>query len=131
MSALSGRESRGSARDVRFTSSFGSPQLQLQLDIVKKNYFKQFLRFGYVLCIRSISTIGKRFYIGQTQNIENRLNRHNSRLEKSTSAYVPWELVLTISKENRSASIILEKKLKNLNTEDLLKFIQKYGHKTQ
>jgi len=77
------------------------------------------------------STIGKHFYIGQTQNIENRLNRHNSRLEKSTSAYVPWELVLTISKENRSASIILEKKLKNLNTEDLLKFIQKYGHKTQ
>ncbi len=77
------------------------------------------------------STSGNRFYIGQTKNIENRLKRHNSRLEKSTSAYVPWKVVMTIAKENRSGSVILEKKLKNLNTADLLRFIQKYKPKSE
>jgi len=72
------------------------------------------------------SATGKRYYIGQTENVENRLKRHNSRFEVSTSPYVPWAMVLTIPKESRSASMGLEKKLKNLNTEDLQKFIKKY-----
>ena len=69
---------------------------------------------------------GRRYYIGQTENLENRLKRHNSKLELSTSPYVPWELILTISKKSRSEAMILEKKLKNLNSEDLIKFIIKY-----
>ena len=47
-------------------------------------------------------------------------------MESSTSPYVPWELILTIAKESRSEAMILEKKLKNLNSEDLIKFIIKY-----
>ena len=67
-----------------------------------------------------------RYYIGQTNNIENRLNFHNSGLNFSTKPYKPWTLVLVISKPSRSEAVILEKKLKNLNSEDLRKFILKY-----
>ena len=70
---------------------------------------------------------GKRYYIGQTQDVEARLHRHNSGYEKSTSPYRPYNLVCKMEKPTRSEAMKLEKKLKNLNTEDLKKFIQKYG----
>ena len=67
-----------------------------------------------------------RFYIGQTNDISNRLFRHNSGFEKSTAPYKPWTLVGSIEKHSRSEAMILEKKLKNLNSEDLKKFITKH-----
>jgi len=81
--------------------------------------------FVYVLYSES----GSRHYIGQTNDISTRLHRHNSGYEKSTSPYVPWKLLCKIEKQSRSEAMILERKLKNLNTEDLRKFIQKYGIK--
>ena len=81
--------------------------------------------FVYIL----YSARGDRHYIGQTNDVAARLHRHNSGYEKSTSPYAPWVLVCRIEKPNRSEAVILERKLKNLNTEDLRKFIQKYGVK--
>jgi len=69
-----------------------------------------------------------RFYIGQTNDIANRLHRHNSGSESSTKPYMPWAMVCSIEKNSRGEAMVLEKKLKNLNTEDLKKFIQKYGN---
>jgi putative endonuclease len=46
---------------------------------------------------------------------------------KATSPYIPWKIVCLIEKDSRSAAMILEKKLKNLNTEKLKNFILKYG----
>jgi hypothetical protein len=43
---------------------------------------------------------------------------------------VPWEIVGFIEKESRSDATILERKLKNLNSEDLKKFILKYFDKS-
>jgi putative endonuclease len=80
--------------------------------------------FVYIL----YSQIGNRYYIGQTNNIEDRFFRHNNGYEKSTAPYKPWKLVLMLEKETRSEALILEKKIKNLNTKDLLKFIEKYKH---
>lgn len=80
------------------------------------------LFYVYIL----FSKIRNRFYIGQTNDIKERLNRHNSGFEKPTKPYKPWELIGFIEKNNRSETMILEKKLKNLNTEDLKKFISKY-----
>jgi len=34
-----------------------------------------------------------KIYIGQTNDIGIRIERHNSRKVKSTKAYIPWELV--------------------------------------
>jgi putative endonuclease len=69
-----------------------------------------------------------RYYIGQTADIDDRLKRHNCGYELSTKPYAPWQLVCTIQKASRSEAVILERKLKNLNSEDLRKFISKYGY---
>jgi len=79
--------------------------------------------YVYVL----FSQTAARYYIGQTEDLIDRLNRHNSGYEFSTSPYRPWLLVCVIEKKTRSEAVILERKLKNLNSEDLNKFIKKYG----
>jgi len=67
-----------------------------------------------------------KYYIGQTNNIDNRLHRHNAGMETFTSMYCPWILVGYITKETRSEAMALEIKLKNLNRERLISFIKKY-----
>jgi putative endonuclease len=52
--------------------------------------------------------------------------RHNSGYEQSTAPYVPWELYLCLEKPTRSEAMRLERKLKNLNSEDLGTFIARY-----
>ena len=68
----------------------------------------------------------RRYYIGQTADLSSRLKRHNAGLVPSTRAYVPWDLIISIPKPSRGKAVVLEKKLKNLNSEDLKKFIEKY-----
>jgi len=68
-----------------------------------------------------------RYYIGQTQSVQDRLKRHNHGLEKATSPFIPWELVIYVEKASRAEAMILEKKLKNLNRPRLQAFIEKYG----
>ncbi|WP_234109308.1 MULTISPECIES: GIY-YIG nuclease family protein [Chryseobacterium] len=53
-----------------------------------------------------------RYYIGQTQDVVSRLARHNARLEKSTSPYVPWRLLGFVEKGTRGEAMVLERKLK-------------------
>ena len=53
-----------------------------------------------------------RYYVGQTDNIKERLIRHNKGLVPSTKTGVPWNLVFTLKVENRSEALILEKKIK-------------------
>ena len=50
--------------------------------------------------------------MGQTQNIDKRLERHNKGLVKSTKRGVPWDLVTTIDVANRSEALLLEKRIK-------------------
>jgi putative endonuclease len=70
-----------------------------------------------------------RFYIGQCNNINTRLEYHNGGSVRSTKAYAPWELVGFIVKQSRSEAMILERKLKNQNRNDLKRFILKYFKK--
>ena len=66
------------------------------------------------------------YYKGQTKSLQDRLKRHNNGLEKYTASYRPWKLVWFTEKRSRKEALILEKKLKNLNREKLLRIIQKY-----
>ena len=68
-----------------------------------------------------------RFYIGQTEDIEQRIDRHNRGYEKATSPFIPWEIKCVIEKPSRSEAMLLERKLKNLNRQKLLSFVAKYG----
>ena len=68
-----------------------------------------------------------KFYVGQTNDIEARLRRHNSGNSKYTASYRPWKMVCSIEKESRSLAMQLEMKLKNLSKHRIRKFIEKYA----
>jgi len=67
------------------------------------------------------------YYIGQTNNIQKRIQRHNAGRENYTKKYRPWEITLILEKNSRSEAIILERKLKNLGRKRLIDFIKKYS----
>ncbi|MFT5820452.1 MAG: putative endonuclease [Crocinitomix sp.] len=69
-----------------------------------------------------------KFYIGQTKDRSKRLKEHNAGQSKSTKAFRPWGIVWFCSKPTRSEAMVLERKLKNLNRERLLDFIEKYSN---
>ena len=55
------------------------------------------------------SRIDKRIYVGFTENVQKRLNEHNSGKTKSTKGYRPWDLVFTTECETRTEARKLEK----------------------
>jgi putative endonuclease len=81
------------------------------------------MNYTYILYSKSFD----KYFIGQTNDVDSRLKRHNSGYVNYTKSYMPWELVLSIEKETRSEAMKLERKLKNLNREKLQKFIAKYS----
>ena len=52
-------------------------------------------------------------YIGQSNNVVNRLNKHNLGQNKSTKSKLPWQLIFSKGVETRSEAMKLEKKLKS------------------
>ncbi len=44
----------------------------------------------------------ERYYIGQCDEVEKRLTRHNNRMVPSTKSYVPWELVFVEEFETKA-----------------------------
>ena len=62
------------------------------------------------------SNTSDRFYYGQTSDLESRLKRHNSGLVKSTSKFTSWRIYAYKELVNRSGSIKMERKLKNLKS---------------
>jgi putative endonuclease len=71
------------------------------------------------------------YYKGQTQNIEERLFRHNNGYEKSTKRGIPWELIWKTEKSDRSLAVKLEMKLKNMSRDKLIDFIKRYSDKLE
>jgi len=67
-----------------------------------------------------------KFYIGQTNNTDDRLKRHNAGYNKATAPYIPWTLLWFTEKKSRAEAMALEKKLKNLSKERIRQFIVKY-----
>ena len=57
-----------------------------------------------------------RYYIGQTNNLDSRVKRHNSGQVRSTKAYLPWVLVYKEIFESRSLAVRREKYLKSLKS---------------
>ena len=55
----------------------------------------------------------KRYYIGHTKNLENRLAEHNSGRVRSTKAYVPWLVIYTEKRETRPEAYQREREIKN------------------
>ena len=53
------------------------------------------------------------YYIGQTQNLENRLYRHNNNGSKSTKKANDWKLMYTEDFANRGLALKREKEIKS------------------
>jgi putative endonuclease len=66
------------------------------------------------------------YYKGITNDLKDRLKRHNHGLEKATRRGVPWKLIWYTIKKDKGEAMILERKLKNLFRKKLLEFIEKY-----
>ncbi|HUW92391.1 MAG TPA: GIY-YIG nuclease family protein [Bacteroidales bacterium] len=76
----------------------------------------------YIIYSESIDS----YYKGQTEDLTERLSRHNHGREKATQSGIPWRLVWKTEKPDRSSALILERKLKNLSRKRLIEFITKY-----
>jgi putative endonuclease len=79
--------------------------------------------FVYILYSEKLN----KYYKGYTNNIEERLIRHNKGYEMFTSRGVPWKLKLVLEKPTKREAILLENKLKNLNRKRLEEFMIRYG----
>jgi putative endonuclease len=72
------------------------------------------------------SQIDQSYYKGHTNDLADRLKRHNGLEEKYTLKLAPWILIWCCEKETKSMAYQLEKKLKNLSRERLQTFMKKY-----
>ena len=73
----------------------------------------------YVYAIRSV--ISNYIYVGQTKNIENRLDRHNKGYERTTKHYKPFVLIHKEVFENRVLAREREKYYKSGIGKEFLK----------
>jgi putative endonuclease len=55
----------------------------------------------------------KKYYVGQTNDLDKRMHYHNSGQSKYTSKGIPWVLIHKEEKSNRSEVVQLETKIKN------------------
>ncbi len=58
------------------------------------------------------------FYIGQTNDLESRIVRHNEGLSKYTSRKVPWKIVYTEEYNSRKEAMQREQFLKKQRNRD-------------
>ena len=65
----------------------------------------------YIYILRSQSL--QRYYVGSTENVQNRLRQHNAGKSKSTRAGIRWELVHTETFATRSEAMLREQKIKS------------------
>ena len=79
----------------------------------------------YVYILKSLKDA--RFYIGYTQNIEERLKRHNSGKVFSTKHRIPFEVVYKENQDTLRAALLREKYLKNLKRDRLKELINNGG----
>ena len=66
-----------------------------------------------------------KFYIGQTNNLDDRLERHNSGRSSYTSHKGPWKLVYQETYQSRAEAMKREKRFKKWRRELIINLISK------
>ena len=62
----------------------------------------------YILWSESL----QKFYVGHTNNIEERFHRHNQGYEKFTSGGTPWVMICTFDSKDKAEAVRLENRIK-------------------
>jgi len=73
----------------------------------------------YVYILYSISA--DRYYVGQTNDIDKRIIRHNSGYVRSTKAYKPWKLMYSEAYPTRSEAMKIENEIKSWKSSKRIK----------
>ena len=64
-----------------------------------------------------------KYYKGFTQDVQKRLENHNSGKSRYTKNFLPWELVFLQSFETKTEALIREKKLKKYSKTQIIELI--------
>ena len=67
--------------------------------------------FMYWVYVLFSVKLGK-YYVGSSNNISDRLKRHNNKQSRYTKKGVPWDLVTSFECDSRPEAVRLEKKIK-------------------
>lgn len=84
----------------------------------RPSFLKDFMFYTYIL--QSIN-FPEQMYIGYTNNIKSRLERHNNGFCEHTSKFKPWKIISFICFENSSKAVAFEKYLKSHSGKSFLK----------
>ena len=77
--------------------------------------------FTYVLQ----SLTSNKLYVGQTNNLQDRIQRHNNSRNIYTKNKGPWKLIFSREFKSRTEAVKLEKRLKSFKNKDyLLKWVK-------
>lgn len=68
--------------------------------------------FHYVYTLESVRIPG-RHYVGLTEDLSERLRRHNLGEVRHTSAFTPWQIISAVAFRNRERAAAFEKYLKS------------------
>jgi putative endonuclease len=75
----------------------------------------------YVYIIQSKKDFS--FYIGQTNDLDARLSKHNDGFSKYSSSKIPWRLVYFEMYKSRNEALIREKEIKAKKSKKYLLFL--------
>ncbi|MFH1214616.1 MAG: GIY-YIG nuclease family protein [Candidatus Neomarinimicrobiota bacterium] len=68
-----------------------------------------------------------RYFIGQTQDLTNRLAEHNHGESRSTKSGIPWTLVYQREFDTRSEAMVYENHLKKMKSRKFIETLLKSG----
>ena len=91
--------------------------------LITSSLFEQTMFYIYILH----SQLNNKYYIGSTQNTEERLIRHNSGRSKATKTGIPWIIVYTETYSSRSEALKREYQIKSWKSRVMIeKLIDKH-----
>ncbi len=73
----------------------------------------------YTYVIQSL--VDKTLYVGMTNNLEDRIKRHNKKIEEYTSRKAPWDLLFYAAFKTRVEASNFEKYLKSGSGREFIK----------
>jgi putative endonuclease len=86
-------------------------------------YFTTTMFYTYIL----YSAKYDRFYVGQCEDVVQRLQRHNNKGVPSTKPYVPWQLVYYEEYSSRAEASNREREIKNKKSRKYIEFLVNGG----
>ena len=78
----------------------------------------------YVYILKSLTT--EKYYVGQTQNLEERIIRHNTNQSNFTKNKGPWELVYFKQYPTRAEAMNEEARIKSMKSRKYIENLIKY-----